>query len=159
MSKENANTNPGIGSKSAVIPHAGNMRRVRLLSLALPIALLLLGLFGCPLYNPSAFVQHADEIASIANQLTLQWNPPTSGPTPVSYTLEYRIHGTTTWQFLATLPATSQPGYTIQHSVLGNGSFDFAVSATDSTGATSPLHTSLDQSADPTSGWFISWGQ
>jgi hypothetical protein len=125
------------------------------------LAFLTLLVSACPLYNPAAFLQHQpDEIASIATQLTLAWNPPSSGSAQVvSYTIEYRAHGTSAWHTLVSIPATSQPSYTVQHSAVGNGSFDFAVSSVDSTGATSPLHTSLDASADPSSGWYVTWGQ
>jgi hypothetical protein len=143
------------------VAQRSNRRRTGLLLLFLPLSLLLLFLFGCPLYNPAAFLpSHADEIASIANKLTLQWNPPVSSASPItSYTISYRVHGDSSWHVLATGPASPQPSYTVLHSLVGNGSFDFAVSATDATGTTSPLHTSLDQSANPTSGWFITWGQ
>jgi hypothetical protein len=129
--------------------------------LVILLAFLTLLVSACPLYNPAAFLQHQpDEIASIANQLTLAWNPPASGASQVvSYTIQYRAHGTSAWHTLVTIPATSQPSYTVLHSAMGNGSFDFAVSSIDSTGATSPLHTSLDPSANPSSGWYVTWGQ
>ena len=120
-------------------------------------------LSACTLYNPAAFVQHKsdpDNILSAATQVTLQWDPPASGASQVvSYTVSYRIHGTSTWTTLATVPASSQPSYTVLHSAVGNGTFDFAVVAVGSTGATSPIHTSLDPTADPTSGWYLTWGQ
>lgn len=119
-------------------------------------------LFGCPLYNPAAFIQHQtapDDISSIATQATLQWDPPASGASQVvSYTVSYRIHGTSTWNTLATVPASPQPEYMVLRAALGSGSFDFAVAAVDSTGALSPLHTSLDPTADPTTGWYLTWG-
>jgi hypothetical protein len=135
--------------------------RAHLLRLLLPLAALSLFLFACPLYNPAAFVQHGpDDVATLATQLTLAWDPPASGATQiVSYNVSYRAHGTTTWRPLGSVPASSQPSFTVLHSLVGNGSFDFAVSAVDSTGAVSPLHTSLDPTADPTSGWFLSWGE
>lgn len=124
------------------------------------LAVFTLFVSACPLYNPAAFIQHnavPDDILSAATQITLKWDPP---PSPVvSYTLSYRLHGTTTWIPLATIPSSPQPTYTVLHSVVGNGTFDFAVSATDSNGVTSPLHTSLDPTADPNSGWYLSWGQ
>jgi hypothetical protein len=40
---------------------------------------------------------------------------------------------------------------------LGNGKFDFAVSAVNAAGKASSLHTSLDASAIPFGGWYIVW--
>jgi Fibronectin type III domain len=145
-------------------------RRARF-SFILLLAFFSLLLSACPLYNPAAFIKGqpapggqpqagADDISSTATQATLQWDPPaTGGSQVVSYTISYRIHGTTTWTTLATIPATSQPEYTVLRSTLGSGSFDFAVVAVNGTGAISPLHTSLDATADPTSGWYLTWGQ
>ena len=119
-------------------------------------------LSGCPFYTPAASIQPQIALANIgttAAQLTLLWDPPASGASQVaSYAVGYRIHGTSTWNTLATIPASPQPSYTVLHSAVGNGSFDFAVSAKDTAGVTSPLHTSLDPTADPSSGWFLTWG-
>ena len=128
--------------------------------LALTILVLLLS--GCPLYNPAAFIQkqaQPADVLSAAAQVTLAWDPPATGPSPVSYTVSYRIHGTSTWNTLATVPASSQPTYTVLRSTVGTGNFDFAVAAVDANGVSSPLHTSLDPTADPNSGWYLSWGQ
>ncbi len=132
------------------------------------LAVFALSLSACPLYNPAAFIQHqttngqqstgADDILSTATQATLQWNPPASGASQVaSYVISFRTHGTSTWNSLATVPASTQPSYVVLRTAIGSGSFDFAVAAVSSTGATSPLHTSLDATADPTTGWYLSW--
>lgn len=118
-------------------------------------------LSACPLYNPAAFIQHQTgpkNILSTAAQLTIEWDAPASGsPQVVSYTFSYRTHGTSTWTTLATVPASAQPAYTLLHSAIGSGSFDFAVAAVSSTGATSPLETSLSPTADPSSVWYLTW--
>ena len=132
----------------------------------LPLLLFSLLLSACPLYNPAAFNQHPnnqqqsgpDDIASTATQVTLEWDPPASGASQVvSYTLSYRAHGTSVWTSLATVAASAQPSYALLRSTTGAGSFDFAVAAVDSTGASSSLHTSLDPTADPTTGWYLTW--
>lgn len=127
------------------------------------IVLITLLVSACPLYNPAAFVQQRttpNDVLSTATQVTVGWDPPSSGALDVvSYVVSYRIHGTTTWNKLATVSASSQPSYVVQRSVIGSGSFDFAVAAVYSNGNASPLHTSLDPTADPTTGWYLSWGQ
>jgi hypothetical protein len=136
---------------------AGRAGLIALLSAPVLLSLLL---FGCPLYDPSAFVapQSAPkDLLSSASQIILAWDPPASG-TVANYIVSYRTHGTAAWTSLATVPATPQPTYTILRSAIGTGIFDFAVSAEDSSGDISILHTSLDQTADPNSGWYLSWG-
>ena len=153
--------------KEPVLRSATNRARVCIL-ISLTIFSLLLS--ACPLYNPAAFIKSQtesvsqsqagpDNISSTATQATLQWDPPASGASQVvSYALSYRIHGTSAWNTLASVPASSQLQYTVLRSTLGSGSFDFAVASVDSTGAASSLHTSLDPTADPTSGWYLTWG-
>jgi hypothetical protein len=139
--------------------------RARLSLIPLVLVLFSLLLSACPLYNPAAFVQSPntrrtvpDDIASTATQATLQWDPPASGASQVvNYTLSYRVHGTSAWNTLATVPASATPSYTVLRSTTGAGSFDFAVAAVSSTGAVSPLETSLDPTADPTTGWYLTW--
>jgi|GEM_PF-1893443 len=131
----------------------------RLVPVLLSLTFLSLLLSACPLYNSMAFVQpktELEDIVTTANQITLQWDPPAASQV-VSYTVSYRYHGTSTWITLATIAASPQPAYTVMHSTVGHASFDFAVSATDTAGVTSPLHTSLDPTADPSSGWYLTW--
>jgi Fibronectin type III domain len=137
------------------------------------LVLFSLSFAACPLYNPAAFVQHPnsqngstnqtgpDDISMAVTQATLEWDPPTSGSSQVAnYTLSYRVHGNSTWTTLATVPASATPSYTVLRSSLQpstTASFDFEVVAVSSTGVTSPPHTSLDSTADPTSGWYLTW--
>jgi len=44
------------------------------------------------------------------------------------------------------------------YSTVGHGNFDFGVTAVTGTGVDSSMHTSLDRTADPTTGWFLTWG-
>ena len=132
----------------------------------LSLGLFALLLAGCPLYNPAAFVQHPglsngqgpQSVVSTAAQVTITWTPPSSGLSQVaSYTVSYRTHGSSAWTTLATVAASAQPSYTVQHTAIGAGSFDFAVASVNPSGATSPLATSLDPTADPSSGWYLTW--
>ena len=129
---------------------------------AIPLALVLtavLAAFSCALYNPASFVKNKSDPKAIpvtAPQVTLQWDPP-AGSTPASYIVSFRIHGTTSWTTLATIPAATQPSYVVPYSAVGAGSFDFGVVAVSSSGSDSPEHTSLDATADPTPGWYLNW--
>jgi hypothetical protein len=74
-----------------------------------------------------------------------------------SYRIYWRQHGSGVWNLLAEIPVTPNPALSISHSELGNGDFDFAVSAVNMTGHESRLHSSLDASAIPFGGWYIVW--
>ena len=88
-------------------------------------------------------------------EVTLAWDPPPSSV--ASYKLFYRDHGAASWTFLAELPAAETPQFTLTHPSFGNGDFDFGVVAVSTAAAESPMHTSLDQTAYPDSGWYLRW--
>ncbi len=119
--------------------------------------LLLLVLTSCPFPSSGSV-----PIAISSESITLAWDPPAgSFPLPplavVMYRVYYRQHGSGGWVFLSETPASSHPEVSLHHSDFGDGSYDFSVSAVNSLGQESSLHTSLDSSADPYGGWYIVW--
>jgi hypothetical protein len=131
-----------------------SIARIALASIA---CLLLLGVTSCPF--PSG---GSAPIAISSESITLAWDPPaTSFPLPplavASYRVYYRQHGSGRWIFLRETPASTHPQVSLKHSDFGDGSYDFAVSAVNSLGQQSILHTSLDASANPYGGWHIVW--
>ncbi len=106
-------------------------------------------------YEPSKLVINSEYIQ-------LEWDPPPVNEEydflpVVSYKIYYRIHGMNDWILLDLIPADQNPKYTVYHSDLGNGSYDFAISAVQISDSESQLHSSLDTSADPVGGWYIIW--
>jgi hypothetical protein len=96
------------------------------------------------------------EMVSITtNTLTLQWDPPASAID--HYKVYYRVHGATDWLALGDVPSGPLPEYVILHSTLGDGEFDFAVVSVNASAMMSDYHTSLDGTAQPDSGWYVSW--
>jgi hypothetical protein len=87
--------------------------------------------------------------------VTVAWDAPASEV--ASYKLFYRQHETGTWTLVTEIPAQSDPSVTLNHADFGNGSYDFGVEAVAEGGAESPMHTSLDNTAQPTSGWYLIW--
>ncbi len=121
------------------------------------ISLLLL-LSGCPLPIDS----EASMIRIKSATLTIAWDPPDvnphfSGYHASRYRIYYSEHNAGSWHLLDEIPATKNPEFTIGHSAMGDGVYDFAISAVTSGGQESSFHTSLDVSADPMTGWYVWW--
>lgn len=118
---------------------------------------MLAAMHACVLPNCTVFLEEGkSEMVTVnADQIVLLWDPPASAVD--HYTVYFRIHGTTDWVVLGDAPAEAQPQYTVKHSVVGDGEFDFAVVAVDASAQTSAYHTSLDATASPETGWYVSW--
>jgi hypothetical protein len=102
------------------------------------------------------------EIVWRSATLTLAWDPPLAdlphSPERVEYYQIYYCERTAgAWAILGEVPATDYPQYTVLHDTVGNGSFIFAVRAVWTQGLRSPLHSSLDNTADPLGGWYVTW--
>jgi hypothetical protein len=131
------------------------------------ISLIVLGVVAalfsnCAMYDPGAFGQmvingKAIEIRTKNDTVTLAWDPPDT-PT-AAYRIYYRVHGTLAWTLLDEVPAAPNPEYVLNIAQFGEGSFDFGVSSIDPSDQESNIHTSLDITADPTSGWYLIWSQ
>lgn len=128
------------------------IRRVTGVFGILMLAGFLAGLGACRMPHAEA---SQSEIRTSAERITLEWDP--SASTVSSYELYFRIHGTTDWRLLGSTIAAARPEYTIQHSDMGNGEFDFAVAAVNGEGTRSDYHTSLDETATPDTGWYVIW--
>lgn len=89
---------------------------------------------------------------------TLYWDSADPNPADpaVSYNLYFRTHGTYPWTFLASTGGLEE-SFTVSSALLAHGSYDFAVSAVTASGAESEPHTSLDDTADPATGWYVVW--
>jgi hypothetical protein len=92
---------------------------------------------------------------SAGETVTLAWDP--SSEEVTSYKVFYCEHGTANWILLTQIPAQIDPTLTLHQADFGNGSFDFGVEAVSDDGAESQMHTSLDPTAQPTSGWYLTW--
>ncbi|MFW5714766.1 MAG: fibronectin type III domain-containing protein [bacterium] len=101
-----------------------------------------------------------EAIAVTSDSFTVVWNPPedpdTGDPLAVDgYRFYYREHGTYQWTHLADTGARVTE-YTVTTAEIPYGEYDFAVSSVSS-GEESELHTSYDDTAVPTYGWYIDW--
>ncbi len=135
-------------------------RRVLLSILGFVAATFFTTLSGCLMYMADEFVpaqeaaQHAVAEQSSAPQITLAWDA-SAGPVQ-KYRVYFRIHGTTDWVQLAEIGAGPAPSYTVLHTTLGSGEFDFGVTAVYDSNLSS-MHSSLDATASPTTGWYLKW--
>ena len=95
-----------------------------------------------------------------SDQFTVAWNPPedpdTGDPLSVDgYRLYYRDHGTYEWTHLVDT-GSAETEFTVTTTDLSYGEYDFAVSSVSS-GEESELHTSFDDTAIPSYGWYVDW--
>lgn len=104
-----------------------------------------------PVVPPAGGVQ---VVTSAAASIRLAWDPPASAIT--GYRVYYRVHETGAWMPLGDVAAVAGPEYVVDYPGLGNGDFDFAVTARNGT-AESGMHTSLDGTAMPAEGWYLQW--
>jgi hypothetical protein len=134
------------------------------ISVLITIAALVLGTSGCSLYllqnlgGTSSSIDPetgAEKIICTEEQITLAWDPP---PSEIStYKIFYRLHESGSWILFDGIPAEDNPEYTLYHADFGNGDFDFGVVAVDGETAESSIHSSLDPTAQPHNGWYLSW--
>ena len=137
--------------------------------------LLLPPLIGCPMYTAVGFKYaessegggdgqtqgtDPDAIEITGETVTLAWNAPS--PEIDYYRLVFRIHGDSPGSWLVlqeNIVATPSPEYTIDEDQREYGMFDFGVVAKDLESETeeSALHTSLDTTAQPDTGWYLIW--
>lgn len=72
------------------------------------------------------------------------------------YRVYYREHGTFNWMLLGSTGSGAVLTFTVDQSMLPFGTYDLAVSSVAG-GAESELHTSMDDTAVPATGWYIDW--
>ena len=91
---------------------------------------------------------------------TLYWDPPENDPAdPLArYNVYYRTRGTYRWTLLGATPGATE-SFPVSTDILPHGSYDFAVTTVTASGAESDPHTSLDDTAQPQTGWYVVWGQ
>lgn len=86
---------------------------------------------------------------------TIAWDYDTPS-TVDDYRIYYREHGTFVWMYLGSTGSGSILEYTIENSALAYGVYDIAVSSVSGSHE-SEFHTSMDDSAVPSTGWYIDW--
>ena len=115
------------------------------------IFLLIVSLYSCQYSNEPV------QKISNAESIVLEWDPPQPAILVRSYRIYYRKDNSVHWILLDEISASENPHYTIHHSDLGNGLYEFAVKALNKFGQSSELHTSRDQNAIPMNGWYLFW--
>jgi len=138
-------------------------KSIRTLSIIL-LTITFLATGGCSLYllqnldvsgsTPDSASGAEKELCS-TDQVTLAWDAPPSEI--AAYKIFYRSHESGTWILFDEIPADDDPEYTLYHGDFGNGDYDFGVVAVDAESEESAMHTSLDDTAQPQSGWYLSW--
>lgn len=90
------------------------------------------------------------------DSFTIAWDMDTGESVPDSYHLYFRHRGEESWTFLSTVEDGTVSEFTVTSNDLSYGTYEFAVTSVVG-GVESAMHTSLDDTADPVSGWYIEW--
>jgi len=98
------------------------------------------------------------EIFYTKESITLEWDY-TRDTLVSSFNLYYKEHGRSLWTLLdsTATTTTNTAEFTIEYNQLGEGSWDFGVSSVEYGGAESEIHSSLDPTASPDTGWYLTW--
>lgn len=87
---------------------------------------------------------------------TLAWDDENPSGSVDEYRIYYREHGSWDWLYLDSTPGGGPVEYAVSTAILTKGTWDFAISCVRS-GEESELHTSMDDSALPATGWYVEW--
>jgi hypothetical protein len=110
----------------------------------------------CSLFGP---IEGPIEIPIKSETFSLAWDPPTNAPvgqTIISYKIYVRARGASTWEEVATVDGAENPSVELAAADIGIGLWEFAVSTITDSGEESEYHSSIDHTADPITGWYIS---
>ena len=142
----------------------GLSRSIHILSILILTAVLVASVSGCSMYmlqeldatgrspDPDS---GAEKVLCTSGEVTLAWDSPPSEIT--AYKIFYRPHEAASWILFDEIPAEEGPEYTLYHTDFGDGDFDFGVVAVGEEAEESEMHTSLDDTAQPSCGWYLSW--
>jgi len=89
-------------------------------------------------------------------EFTIAWDYEYQNGFPDEYRMYYRHRGEDSWVLLSSVPSDSDPSFLISRDILAYGTYEFAVSSVEA-GNESDLHTSMDDTADPGTGWYVDW--
>jgi len=95
----------------------------------------------------------ATRILVVDPEFTLAWDY--DQESTGAYSVYYREYETLQWSIL--VEGLMVPSLNIDSSILEYGEYEFAVSFTPENGEESELHTSLDATALPDTGWYLVW--
>ena len=110
----------------------------------------------CSFFSP---IEGPIEIPIKSETFSLAWDPPASAPVGkaiVSYNIYVRARGASTWEEVASTEAAENPSLQLSVADIGIGLWEFAVSTVTDAGEESEYHSSIDHTADPITGWYIS---
>jgi len=123
------------------------------------LVLLILCFFSCSLLIDSDFTL-PQEIRIYSNHIILEWqNPAFSEKSNQihSQRIYIREHGLRIWRHIDEIPYSPTPSYTLNRGDYTPGKYDFGVSIVTNDGVESAIHSSLDYTASPPTGWYIYW--
>jgi hypothetical protein len=98
-----------------------------------------------------------EKIPIVTAEFTIAWDPPDETETPAGYRVYYSPYKEVLWTTLADIDDGETTEYTITREALPYGEYIFAVTSLSEDESESEKHTSLDDTAEPPSGWYVDW--
>lgn len=89
-----------------------------------------------------------------AESFVIAWEPPELAIT--GYRIYARLYGTYSWTLLDEIAPAIKPEFTIGTDLLAYGEYELAVSSMN-IDRESDLHSSMDDTAQPSAGWYVVW--
>lgn len=127
------------------------------ISILVSVLLVCMSFTSCRLPLDSlSFNEAGERIEITEDTFTIVWNPDPQSGIPDSYRMYFRSRGDEPWSLLSEVVPDIEPSFTITQDNLSFGIYEFAVSAV-AAGVESDLHTSMDDTASPGTGWFVDW--
>lgn len=105
-----------------------------------------------PIYDPVTDPSPSS-VQVVGNEFTLTWI--NEAGEIVGYHLYYRSCGDDEWMTLSA--GITSPRFTVNTTLLSHGEYEFAVRGVKDSGIETELHSSLDENAQPTGGWYLVW--
>ncbi|MFZ7131897.1 MAG: hypothetical protein ACOWWR_06025 [Eubacteriales bacterium] len=105
-------------------------------------------------------IDFAQEIMVRGNYLTIEWDNPffiEEANKIKTYRIFIRSHGTYGWTFVSGKAYSEQTSFTIEKGDLRSGKYDIGVAIVTTDGEMTAIHSSLDNTAIPQTGWYIFW--
>lgn len=105
-------------------------------------------------------LKYARQYIIFEDEIKIEWNNPVALSKKnliKSNRIYIRKHGQIIWQFVEEIKMSENPSITVHGNSFSPGKYDIGVSTVTKDDEESRIHSSLDKTAYPPTGWYIFW--